>query len=316
MIKKSLLTEAVISQSISQNYGFESSKIDFLPLGYDPYSANYRLESDDGVYFLKAYQRFQKASIDVPLYLKASGFGHDLVPIQTLSGSYSYQVGGIIVVLFPFMEQKEEETNLSSAQWYQMGRLLRQIHDTPLSQHISQIIPNEDYKKQPTVQQIVQQYLQTIADTSPTSDEHQALINLWTQHHDSLSRLLDKFEIVRQQLAQQTPSLVLCHGDFHPWNILMPPSDKWLVIDWDDVRLAPPESDMMFFLGHLIEDVFLAGYGGLVPDKQIIAYYTHLWTLQEIQEYSELIIDNKDDEDQPLRQEALREIKHYIHTHH
>jgi hypothetical protein len=50
------------------------------------------------------------------------------------------------------------------------------------------------------------------------------------------SRLLD-------ELRQRSDGDRLCHGDFHPWNILGPPGQA-IVVDWLDACSGSPEADI------------------------------------------------------------------------
>lgn len=53
---------------------------------------------------------------------------------------------------------------------------------------------------------------------------------------------LDRRTHLLARLAGLPDGTRLCHGDFHPFNIIGPPGDA-VVIDWPDATAGPPEAD-------------------------------------------------------------------------
>lgn len=39
---------------------------------------------------------------------------------------------------------------------------------------------------------------------------------------------------------------VLCHADFHDANLLIDPTGRLFIVDWDEIILAPKERDLVF----------------------------------------------------------------------
>ena len=66
------------------------------------------------------------------------------------------------------------------------------------------------------------------------------------------------------------------------------------VIDWDDVRLAPRERDLMFVLAELPgseEQDFFAAYGSSDVNRLALAYYQHDWCVEDIGAFGVEILD-------------------------
>ncbi|WP_433291047.1 phosphotransferase [Actinoplanes sp. CA-030573] len=77
---------------------------------------------------------------------------------------------------------------------------------------------------------------------------------------------------------------VVTHGEPHPGNILRTPDGPRL-IDWDTVRLAPPERDLWF----ADDSASLARYAaatGHTPRPEALAFYRLMWNLADIAAYA------------------------------
>jgi spectinomycin phosphotransferase len=83
---------------------------------------------------------------------------------------------------------------------------------------------------------------------------------------------------------------VICHADFHAWNVLIERSGDFVVVDWDETLLAPRERDLMFVDGGVGDldtkgFAFYAGYGPVEMDPVVMAYFRHDWVVQELADY-------------------------------
>jgi spectinomycin phosphotransferase len=80
-----------------------------------------------------------------------------------------------------------------------------------------------------------------------------------------------------------------------------------VLIDWDDVMLAPRERDLMFFTGKE-QEPFLSSYDKTKAfnlNHTAIAYYKYEWVVQEIGDYGSQIFFRNVDE--ITKQHALQE---------
>ena len=94
-------------------------------------------------------------------------------------------------------------------------------------------------------------------------------------------------------MREKTPPHVLCHADFHTWNVLVDDDASMWIVDWDEVVLAPKERDLMFVVGGIGRGLvkphetasFLVGYGETEIDAEALAYYRYAWALRDIEAY-------------------------------
>jgi thiamine kinase-like enzyme len=60
---------------------------------------------------------------------------------------------------------------------------------------------------------------------------------------------------------------VLCHGDAHGNNVIQ--GERLVLVDWEDLRLAPPEADLFIHAWHPHGDVLLKSYSAACHGYQI-----------------------------------------------
>ncbi len=62
--------------------------------------------------------------------------------------------------------------------------------------------------------------------------------------------------------------MVFCHTDLHNWN-LMQSKNILILIDWEGLKVAPPEADLMFLKEKPYYKCFLDIYQEKHPDFQV-----------------------------------------------
>jgi len=90
--------------------------------------------------------------------------------------------------------------------------------------------------------------------------------------------------------AQQTPvSAVICHGDAWGGNMILSPSGRLILLDWESAVMAPPERDAFMYLGYLGTEftAFDAGYRMIHQEPmhwhaEWLAYYAYRRQLRNL----------------------------------
>ena len=122
-----------------------------------------------------------------------------------------------------------------------------------------------------------------LADLHRQMHRHSApeLVPLKTRLADRLARVRQLSEAERAGLLERLAALPdgdrLCHGDFHPFNIMID-GDRAGIIDWLDATSGPPEADVartyllaLHNLPTLAEPYLAARLRGAAFDRQDIA---------------------------------------------
>lgn len=104
--------------------------------------------------------------------------------------------------------------------------------------------------------------------------------------------------------------MALCHTDIHNWN-LMQFKQQLILIDWEGLRLAPVEADMMFLVDKPYYNRFLSIYRkshkDFVINPDALQFYQEKRKLEDIWEFIEqLLFDNQDTQERADTIDSLR----------
>lgn len=109
-------------------------------------------------------------------------------------------------------------------------------------------------------------------------------------HRQTLQTMLVRFVQAGYHLRRQPPALVLCHTDIHGYNVIVN-GDQTHLLDFEGLKLAPPEHDFMFWVDDRAWPDILATYQqirpGVVPDPHLIRFYQERRLLEDVYDYLE-----------------------------
>ena len=296
MIEPPDLQEAAIVARIRDRYAVPVERATFLPFGNDSSAWSYRLDGSDAVRYLKVFGRsVDPAAVAAPRFLASRGIDH-LVPAVSTVDEDAFDAGDpFSFVLFPFLEAEPGgEVGLTPAHRVELGRLLRRIHDTEPSPELAAMMRRERFVVRDEA------YVERIGDgrhgVDPPDAIASALVAAWREHRDEIAHTLRRARELASYGVSVPRELVICHADYHAWNVLVEASGTFHVVDWDEVVLAPRERDLMFVSGDIADldptgEHFFAGYGDVEPDRALLAYYRFDWVLQEVADYHRRVFD-------------------------
>ncbi|MGN6673489.1 MAG: phosphotransferase family protein, partial [Thermomicrobiales bacterium] len=183
------------------------------------------------------------------------------------------------------------DCGMNLRQWSDYGRILRQVHDTPVSGDLAGLLRHEPFLPEWTdAARRVDAHIGTRTFDDPARD---TLARFWQARRGEIRRLLCRAETLGRRLAQAAPPLVLCHADIHTANLLVGDDGQLWFVDWDETLLAPRERDLMFVVGGIScrlvgpreEELFFQGYGAATIAPLALAYYRYAWAVSDISEY-------------------------------
>ena len=216
--------------------------------------------------------------------------------IKTIHGQETHRIDGSILTVSPFIEGRDGlSRDLTSDQWYTLGKVMRQIHGiNPAT--IQGKIRQESYS--PKWRQAVRS-LYSLIDSEERGDRIAVkLLTFMKKHKPAIHRLVDRAEQLAEMVQGQTSRSVLCHSDLHGGNILIDENDKIYIVDWDDPIIAPKERDLMFIGGGVAnvwnklheKELFYKGYGKSEVNMELLAYYRHERVLEDIAVYAQQLL--------------------------
>jgi spectinomycin phosphotransferase len=299
MKKKNRMPEKEICDCLFYMYELQVEKIFLLPLGGDPNASVYRVETSQGLnYFLKI-RRGQLFSPELEVLKKLAEYGikQVIAPLETTNEDLWTSCPPFSVIVYPYVEGSDSmDLKLSKEQWIEFGSVMKALHSANMPPSTTNKIPREDYNLKRCNQ--VKSCLKRIKDTvfeEPIAAKTALLLN---SKREEIFELIRRTEELGSLLKKQAMTSVLCHGDPHGGNLLIDQSGALYLIDWDALRLAPKESDLMF-IGAGIgeqgrttpeeESFFYMGYGEEEINWDALCYYRYFHVVKEIGEYYEQI---------------------------
>ncbi len=301
--RKPHLPDSIIRGVVESRYDLQVAELAFLPLGADAFSVVYRVETTQGAQLLLKGRQpdwFNPASLSVPLWLEHEGVPHVVSPLMSHDHGLWTSEHGWIWSLFPFLEGRlAAEAGLTHNQWYQLGETLQQIHAAHMEADLAGSVPVERFR--PGRYDVLVRLAET---TQRGSDDRlkQEFGRFWRAQQQGIDELVARVEALADELRSEPRPMVLCHADFHVWNILVGPGDELWILDWDETTFAPKERDLMFVVGSIARDLvaedqaasFLEGYGNPELDRRALAYYRAAWALQDLAAYGEDVLFSPD----------------------
>jgi spectinomycin phosphotransferase len=300
MIEKPDIRDEIIMTALNENYSIQTSRIEFLPIGNDATAFSYRVEARDGSsYFLKLKTNLSNlAALFVPRFLKDHEVEQVVAPIPTRTDRLVEEIDGFALILYPFISGNEAmKVGMSDEQWTEFGSVLKAIHLTGLPADISRFVRREDFV--PKWSRLALE-VQMQVDAGHFDDPYQKeLAGFWKEKRKTIQAVLERAELIGQNLQQADLEFVLCHADIHTANILVTPDRELFIVDWDDALFAPKERDLMHVLEEnriqtREEQMFFAGYGNVEINQLALAYYRYEWCVQEIGDFGNRVFLTKD----------------------
>ncbi len=270
----------------------------------------------DGVknYFLKAYEinraSTPKLTSMIDIYIPITIWldqntklsGKIPVPVVTKDGNYRCQDNHAIYLLYEYIDGETiGDDELSDDQVAQLSEMIAELHSFSSTQ-----IPCDSLKIR---EDFSLPFLQPLKEHIIQNFEHLAndLKELLKGRIGSIEKLMQRAETLSLFLINNKPKMVFCHTDLHNWN-LMQSKNLLILIDWEGLKVAPPEADLMFLKEKPYYKYFLDVYQEKHPDFQVnsdaMEFYLARRILEDIWELAEQLLfdsQNKESRSQTLK---------------
>ncbi|MFC7328469.1 phosphotransferase [Marinactinospora rubrisoli] len=109
---------------------------------------------------------------------------------------------------------------------------------------------------------------------------------LLAENAAGLHRSLKEFDALIAEVHGRRPRLVVTHGEPHPGNLLRA-GERFRLLDWDTVGLAPPERDLWLAATGPADLDRYADASGHRPDPAALALYRLRWALDDLATFVE-----------------------------
>lgn len=273
----------------------------------------YKVQMDGQAYFLKVYEKSRASTpkwtaliddyVPVLLWLEEHSRlkGKIPVPILTQDGCYQCEDDEGIYLLYEYIVGDTiADTKLTKDQVRQLAEMIAELH-----RYGEEVPLVTSAMKESFTVPFLEQLRNTLDGELP---DHLGKVLL--HHIDSLKKLMLKIEELSEALKNRDLRMALCHTDVHGWN-LMSTGQHLKLIDWEGLKLAPVEADMMSFADEPYFAEFMRIYkemhGQYEINVEALAFYQGRRKLEDVWEFMEqLLYDTQDDKERALTLQSLR----------
>lgn len=249
--------------------------ITFIPLGEE--SFGWKIVTKEQTLFLK-YCTQERILNNLPqinkllLSLKIFDF---IVPPVFLNGKTEIPFKEGYIYAYPFVEGevytiRNDEFNKELVN--DLTKIMGEVHEIDI-RDID--IPRENFNYN-----FKEQYEQILCDINGGK----IVPEVSKSDLEKLEKVISDFDITSQYYQQNSPDMVLTHGDITARNILVTREGDIKLLDWDEVKIAPKERDINFLYDNPNFD--FRYYQSITKSKDFVSdlrkYYGDVWALESI----------------------------------
>jgi spectinomycin phosphotransferase len=263
-------------------------------------AAAFRVEAREGDFFLKVYDKSKAQTAQwtarIGSYMPALVHmnrdpklrGRISEPILTAGGRYQVEDGQCVCLLFVYIHgETVGSAELTRRQAKELARTLGLVH-----QYRAADIPGSHLAEDFALPfcDALEAFVRNL-DQCPDPDVRSAV-------EANLPGLKDAIRGARAAAAgssRSKPEMVFCHTDAHNFNIMQ--GERLVLIDWEGMKLAPPEQDLIFAHGKPYFNDFMRVYSEYRPgfelDREMLAFYLVRRSLEDIWAFAERLTHDK-----------------------
>lgn len=287
---------AVINQHaafVRREYGLAITDITPVAGGWSALA--FRLQTPDGMFFLKVYDKkrsgMENQLCKLNLCMSAVAWldantgleGRISAPLPTRRGEVKAETQSHAYLLFPYIDGVTVRTApLSAAQQHELAAMVARLHldGAKIPMDLSPLRENYDI----TCRHLLKM---------PLSPDDSLCVH--RQRHMIIEAIEQAYTLAEYARAVNPP-MVLCHADIHGWNLIQ--GQRLHLIDWESIRLAPAEADLYTFWGDWYwGDANWGSYwGGFLPvyqklrpeytvDEKLLRFYQLRRHIEDIEDF-------------------------------
>ncbi|WP_088830904.1 phosphotransferase [Paenibacillus tyrfis] len=286
-----------IPNLLKEHYDLEMTNI--LPQRGGWAALAFKVYCGKQAFFLKVYEKSRASTpkwtalIDqyVPItvwLMQHSGLKGKLpVPVPTQTGDYKCEDDEGIYLLYEYIEGETiGEKALTAGQIGELSNMIAELHLYGEEIPVETKAMKEDF----TVPFLPQMRVALDREVCTLPRDLKELITPHLKQVDELTGTVEKLSV---DLKSRNLKMALCHTDLHPWN-LMQSGGQLMLIDWEGLKLAPVEADLMFLIDEPYYDDFANIYRkvhhdfAITPD--VLQFYRYRRKLEDIWEFMEQLL--------------------------
>ncbi len=260
-----------LRKALEREYGIAARSFTFVPAASD--AAAYVVEAAVATrYFLKVWPKLQHGSPDALVQHGTLAITEALAqaaesfrvptPIRTTSADLWGSLAGMPLALALFLPGDHPSHAWSKDIARSVGRTFAELHR--VTANLVGLAPRREALEvpfEPELRRNLEAALRLDLDAHP---ELRPLPDWVRANRDEVFAQLGRLHVFADATKRLESPFVLCHTDLHSNNVLVVGDNTLGVVDWDDVKLAPPEHDLATGVGsplrHKTFGVFIDAY--------------------------------------------------------
>ncbi|MBS4217456.1 aminoglycoside phosphotransferase family protein [Bacillus sp. FJAT-49711] len=238
-----------ITKILKEYYNIDAARIEQRTGGWSALA--FFIEGRNRNYFLKVYSKRRSSIIQwidaidryIPLVKwlndKTELENHIVSPIFAMNESTKCEDERYVYLLSEFIEGETiAEATLCSNQINELARIIGLLHKSTSE------VPS-DLKELQAVDSFDIVYCHFLSSfiQHELNKEKDEVLEIIKPYSSILFEKIERMEYLSKNLKSRPLNYVLCHADAHNWNIMQ--GETLMLIDWECVKLAPQEQDLI-----------------------------------------------------------------------
>lgn len=307
---------------------YHTGHVDVIPQQGGWAALAYKVFDDTHTYFLKVYEKSRTSTskwtalidhyLPVTIWLLQNSSLKDKIPVPILTkhGEYKCESEDAIYLLYQYINGETiGNRDLSEEQVCRLAEIMAELHSFGEEIPVKTEALMEDFSV-PFLQQLRSTLDKDQCNDTMTTD----VAEIIEPYAERIKYLMDTVEQLSARLKNGSLRMALCHTDIHNWN-LMQSEGRLILIDWEGLKIAPVEADLMFLVDNPHYDAFLSTYlkfhKNYMINDDALKFYQVRRKLEDVWEFIEQLLFDKQDEQEKaetknLLIKELKEINIYI----
>jgi len=260
---------------------------------------NYKITTHGQSFFLKVYDKKKTQALvwteNIHCYMPILVWlnentplrGRMLHPLKSAGGDYCFENDESVFLLFEWLKGETLGKSMTHTQLLEAAELIACLHGYGSEIPVSVDNIQEDFSV-PFCHSLEGFVMDGFA-AAPA--EMREILQPY------VAQLLSKSKEVKrlsEKAKQKSSRRVLCHTDAHGYNFIQ--GEQLALVDWEGIKLAPAEADLMMFSKKEYWEVFWGRYGKLRPrfvlDDELFLFYILRRKMEDIWDFIERLLDN------------------------
>jgi Ser/Thr protein kinase RdoA (MazF antagonist) len=288
-VDSSSIDKRALHRLLKDRYGLCAAVLSFVPQGEESYG--YILETlAQSRFFVKVYEHASELDVRYKAANRLHtqcGLEFVVYPHATRHGEFHADLGEYAVAVFDFVDGTvSDQSGFSDEEWKQAAILTASLHKSVQCPALPSL-PVEWFEI--WFEDWLLRVLSATEDTKPLDSECEGgARKLLTCEKNDILMTLERLKQLAERARTTTFEQALTHGDLKPENLIKDSGGRLHLIDWSKIAIAPPERDLVNFVGErfgLFLEAYVSSYDKaprLHPELfEFYSYFLNLWGIAD-----------------------------------